>query len=217
MSGVDDCSWCYTGDEIESELESVEKEAELRKINRFWMKNDPTQEAQVTFVDDTLALGHKPALAVYEHQVPVNGSYKNWFTCLGKGKCPLCKAGDKKGGWAYYAGIFTVIDHRVWTNSKTGKEHKDELKLFVAKTNVLRIMQRISKKRDGLRGAVIDIVRSGDKSPNVGSNFEFARKVELNSDVQPFNYKEIFKPRSVEILMGIVGVSFDDEGEEIPF
>ena len=88
----DDLSWAYTGDDIDSEAERVEEERASSRIRRFWLPVEPTRETRITFVDDTAALAHKPELAVYEHQLYLNGRWTNWFTCLGAGKCPLCQS-----------------------------------------------------------------------------------------------------------------------------
>jgi hypothetical protein len=224
----DDMSWCYTGDDIDSEAERVEEERNASRIRRFWLPVDATRETRVTFIDDTAATGHKPALALYEHQLYLNGRWTNWFTCLGAKKCPLCQSGEKP----YYAGVYTVIDHNEWTD-KQGKKHQDEVRLFVAKTDVLRLMQHISQKNDGMRGLVLDVMRKAQKDANVGGNFSAVvkgeitlgentklktkeGKVKLPEDVLPHDYREIFKPKSVETLMKVVGTT-QDENDEIKF
>jgi hypothetical protein len=72
-------------------------------------------------------------------------------------------------------GVFTVIDHRSFTG-KDGKVYKDTPKLFVAKKETIKQLQMLGGKRGGLAGCTFDVARTGDKSPSVGSMFDFIEK-----------------------------------------
>ena len=193
------------------------------------MPPDPDREQRVTFVDDDTQvdpkLGGIPPIQLYEHQLNIGGNWKNWFTCLGAGKCPLCEAGEKP----YFAGAYTIIEHSEYQDKK-GVTHRNELTLFVCKTEVLRTIKHISKKRGGLKGLVLDIRRAANTDAAVGSHFDYIGRCgegglpELptvtgepeEKEVKPFDYLEVFKPKSREKIMEIVGRQ-QIEDDDIPF
>jgi len=207
--------WWDTGYEVPAEEES----GRGKGIFRFYMPEQakkPGFKTKITFVDDDtkalelLADGKKVKIQLpfrcHEHQFHLNGHWRNWFTCLtpmGVG-CPACKAGNEASGIA----VWTVIDHSVWTD-KSGKTHKDELKLFVVKTTSapFKLLKQQSEKRGGLRGCTYEVQRLGDKSPNVGDTFDFEEKKPLDAALQPFNYFEVFAPKSPAELIKVLGMA----------
>jgi hypothetical protein len=58
-----------------------------KKTRRFWMP--PGSEKVLIFLDDE-------PFVFWEHNLKLNGSWRNWFTCLAPMgmECPLCKLAD---------------------------------------------------------------------------------------------------------------------------
>lgn len=173
-----------------------EKKAELRQnqVYRYYLPKDGSGE--ITFLDGDLQDGILDIPYYHEHQVNMNNSWKNWFICTqDEEPCPVCEGGGSAG----YVGIMTVIDHSEW-DSKDGKHHKDEQKLFVAKRDTIKDLQKKAVKRDGLRGCRFEVSRTGDKSASVGSSFEFTNKLtekelvaKYKDKAKPVDYEEYLK------------------------
>lgn len=195
-----DTSWFHTGDEAEDFADQKAEEAAANRdfVYRFWMPKGAEQH--ITFVDpDVHPGGFKLPFVFMEHQLFLNNSWKNWFTCLGK-TCPLCKGGEKP----YLAAAYTIIDHNEWKD-RNGAVHKDEQKLFIAKSKVYKVLQKARAKKKGLRGWKVEVTRTDDKSPNTGDQFDFEDRTDLPEAAQPPDYRELFKPKTVEELMAVVG------------
>lgn len=231
------------GEEGEQERVALDKRraAARNYVRRFWVPVDAEKITRITFVDDDTKLwlhmatakhpeGQKPPYQLYEHQLYLNGNWFNWFTCLGtKGKCPICASGVNP----YFAAVYTIIDHSKWKD-KRGAEHQDEMKLFVAKPDVARVIAGISKTNEGLRGLVLDVSRRGEKDPNVGGNFSTVVKgsvtlnagetvckitegrIELPDDVQPLPLRTLLAKKPREDLLEVVG-TVQEEEDEIQF
>lgn len=162
-----------------------EAEAEARKesqgkLFRFWLK--PNEEARVTFVDADLSSdGYLCPDRFYEHNLFLNGEWNNFYICPektipdSKDVCPICKSGDKP----YLVALFTIIDHRSILSKDKTKTWKDTKKLFAAKTTTFDLLNKQAMKRGGLTGATYDITRGDQKTPSVGSNFEFVEKTDV--------------------------------------
>lgn len=202
------------------------------------------QSAEITFLDDDT----KPRefeyegktykmelpLLFQEHQLLLNGSWKNWFTCLGK-DCPLCAAGEKASDIA----VFTIIDHSEWKSNTSGRVYKDQMKLYVVKTNTMTydLIKEISNDNGGLRGVRVRVKRLGENtSPNVGNNFKelevygpddmvpYQHKVgdkdmeeaKLSDIVLP-NYLELFAPKKKEEIAKVIGAVADESEDPVPF
>lgn len=232
----------FGGEEGEEERAAEDKRRAAKRnfIRRFWVPVDAKKITRITFVDDDTKLwmhmatkkhpkGQVPPYQLYEHQMHLNGNWFNWFTCLGaKGKCPICATGENN---PYFAAVYTVIDHSEWKD-KRGNHHKDELRLFVAKPDVARVIAGISKTNEGLRGLVLDVSRRGDKDPNVGGNFSTVIKgavtyddetykikegrIALPDEVQPIAYRQVLAKKSLEELMEVVG-TVAQEDDDIQF
>ncbi len=161
------------------------------RVFRFWMPND--SEGQITFLDGNLNdEGALDAPMLWEHQLKLNGHFRNWFPCTrDEEPCPICEQGDT----AYFAAAFTIVDHRQWTD-KQGKVHENDLKLFVCKRETYKILQKIAAKRGGLAGCTFDVSRAGEKSAGVGNMFDFVGKTKVAELCKaykvkgPLNYEE---------------------------
>lgn len=191
-------------------------------INRFWLPDGGT--GQLLFVDGNLdADGLLDIPMLYEHQLHLNGHWRNWFVCTQDNEpCPMCEGGDTPS----YVGVMTVIDMRTHYVDKHGNEKENKgygkRMLFVAKKNTIKQLNAIASKRNGLTGCLIDVTRSGEKAANVGDVFDVLKKVSKATIVDkfgeleatPFKYEEVFVYKSAKELrkMGF-GVSTPIGGE----
>ena len=169
-------SWAKTGSAANAEMEKYEKEVALtqeqnKRMWRFWLPDG--EEGQLTFVDGALSPdGGLDFFMYYEHNLMLNGKWGNTFVCTKDMEpCPICAAQDRPS----FVGAFTVIDHREY-KTKDGKVYKDMPKLFIAKKETIKQLQMLGVKRGGLAGCTFDVARTGDKSPSVGSMFDFIEK-----------------------------------------
>jgi len=197
-------SWLKRGYD---ELEKKDKEMEDRRSNtayRFWIPSGNT--TKIIFVDDNPPI-------IGEHQLKINGDWKNWHTCPAsidsKDECGYCKAGDRP----YSAAFYTIIDMTEWTDKK-GVKHANEKKLFVAKQktwNKLKMKSRKYKQKEenGLVYVCFDVSRSSSDASSVGDDFEFVKRyteqelkaIATKGDITPFDYEKILKPKGKEDVM----------------
>ena len=217
--------WFFTGEDAEKKLkaeakrqerlDTERKEEKKNKVYRFYLPAGV--ETSITFVDDLVhPNGYKLPFVAEEHQMEIRGNWKNWLTCLGsspdkdgkKEECPPCKIGN----YPSVISAYTIIDHSVWTDKKD-KEHRDELKLFVAKSKTVQILDKWLAKYNTLRGLRFDVTRRDSKAPNVGDMFIPDEVVELKDDIQPFDYEAVFKPKSAEEIKDILGIYDEGEGD----
>ncbi len=230
--------WFKTGNEAHEKMEQDEerRSSEQNNIFRLWMPKN--SELHATFLDDVKhPAGYESPFVYNEHNLHLNGHWRNWFTCIegiphpdtGKPqKCPICAAGDK----SYLASAFTIVDHSKWTSKKNaGVVHEHELKLFVCKAQVQKILRKNAKKREGLRGWYTEISRTDGQSPNTGDQFDFEKRMDdaafskltnkkFPALPQPLDYHELFAPKTQEELQKIIsggdsggyegGTSYDD-------
>lgn len=187
--------------------------AEAGKLWQFWMPAE--EERQVTFLDGVLDEEGMLAIPMYyQHMVRLNGNWQT-FVCTASidetQPCPVCEKGDRPT----LVGVMTVIDHSshtVKSGPNQGKVIKNSRKLFVAKPNTLKVLNKIAVKRGGLKGCTFDVSRTGDKEAGVGNQFDFTHKYATLSeimakydlkaeDVQPGNYDEEIVYRSPQELM----------------
>jgi hypothetical protein len=164
---------------------------------RYWMKAGT--ERKIIFLTDGDGC---PVL--YEHQVQLGGSWRNWITCLeplGQ-PCPICHwANTHDNQFARYKGqYYTIIDTTEFTD-RAGKVRSNEKRLLVAKKDTGEILKRKYlgrlEAKQSLRGAKFKVYRTEkEKSPNVGEDFEFLEMVDLSTieDSSDFDYAEILKP-----------------------
>lgn len=183
-------------------------------IKRFWVPKGASKT--IVFLDDE-------AFRFWEHNISIDGSWRNFFVCLKKNMqedCPLCNTDNNP----YFVGFYTVID-KTGYRDKSGKEHKNEKVLFPAKPQILEKLKKKSDQKKGLVGCVFEVTRgSGPKSSNVGDDFDFVEKSELSTDfpdmdITPYKYEEIFKPMTSEQLMKVVAKSKSDvaEADAVPY
>lgn len=166
------------GEAAQQVLKQEEKKAEIRKLAKdnmvydFWLPADG--KSSITFLDGNLKNGVLDIPFFHDHNVNMNGKWGNHFICTQDTEpCPLCEGGNSPD----YVGVLTVIDHSVYTSKKDNKEKTDNVKLFRAKRDTIKLLQEKAVKRGGLRGTTWDVKRIGDKSARVGSDFDFTEKL----------------------------------------
>lgn len=217
-------SWYQAGKAAEEKKTAEEKKAaEERKNNvyRHWMPQEHSIKA--TFLDPNVYEdGVEMPFMFSEHNIQLKGHWRNWFTCIegiphpetGKPqRCPICASGDNP----YTAAAFTIIDHSRWeSKKKKGQFHQHERKLLVVKAEARKVILKRHAKKGELRGWLVEITRTGDKSVNTGNDFDFEHK--HNSDQEfseftngvhkalpaPVDYMKHFAPKTQEELSKII-------------
>ena len=186
---------------------------------RFFLK--PGTSAMVTFVDSM-------GIGLLEHNLKVGGRWGNFYTCLRDfSECPLCESGDRP----YYVMVWTIIDHSKYVSERTGKEYKNTKKLLVAKQSVItKLRRRLSSKElnGDLTFATFSFTRDKREECATGEDIEFVRRctreemlrmkpegISAEEWLSPFDYRSLFKPKSVEELRRIAGQG-DPIGYEAP-
>ena len=211
-------SFLKTGSAAAEAVAEAEAKAELAKqeqgkLWRFFMGEG--EDRTITFLDGDLdADGLLASPVWWEHMLQFNGNWEQ-FACTAEQDqsqpCPICESGNKP----YLATALTIIDHtphKVKSGPNAGKIIKNTRKLFVAKRTTAAQMTKHAVKRNGLAGCTYDVSRVGDKSANIGSEFEFSEKADSLAslaqkyglelaDVQPANYEEEIRYRSPEELI----------------
>lgn len=173
--------WLKKGVEAAKALqkEEAEKQAKAeqsKRMYRFFLAED--EECQITFVDGNLTPeGVLDIMTYREHRIFMNGSWNNFFVCTQDVEpCPICETGDDPS----IVGVLTVIDHRTIKSKKDQtKVYKDQPRLFAAKRDTIKLLQKIAVKRGGLAGCKFDVTRTGQKSAAVGTQFDFVDKTPI--------------------------------------
>lgn len=189
-------SFLKKGAEAQAQMAVEDHKQEMNskgKVSRYWLK-DGTDGA-VTFLDGDIKDGVLDIPFFYEHNMNMNGKWGNFFICTQDDEpCPICEGGAQ----ASYVGVLSVIDHSEYVSKKDGKTYKDQRRLFVAKRETIKILQKIAVKRGGLRGCRFDVSRTGDKSASVGNVFDYTDKMEeaallaaFKENAVALNYEEI--------------------------
>ena len=189
-------SFLKRGKTAQEAFAQEEHKSEMKQKNtlfRFWVPKD--KDASITFIDGNLVDGVLDVPFMYEHNIMQNGKWGNFYICTQDVEpCPICEGGSSPS----YVGMLAVIDHSEYVSKKDGATHKDNVKLFVAKRDTIKTLQKLAVKRGGLRGCRFDVSRTGDKSPSVGNMFDFIEKVSEEQMVAKYgdkaaqlNYEEI--------------------------
>lgn len=194
-------SWMKSGKQAQQLMESEEAKAqqayeESQKMRRFYLPAGG--ECKATFLDGKLDEdGVLDAPRFLEHNVYMNGNWRNWFICTKEDEpCPICEGGNDPKMVA----VFTVIDHSSWKSPKTGTVYENQRKLFVCKRNTFKVLQKKAEKQGGLAGCTFDVSRTSDKDASCGNDFDFCEKrtkaqlIEayptLKDEMGPANYEE---------------------------
>lgn len=177
---------------------------------RFFLK--AKQEALIAFCDGENVEGDS-IIHYKEHSFSKRSTKAPGFATCWQGTgtdCPLCAAGLTP----YDAWPLTIIQiEPTWTD-KEGKVHTNQKKLIVVKKEMMQRVLRFIEQREGLTGTKWNIHRSGKTAYTVGDDWQFQTKVEggragLAKDlgveetlVQPLDYLDLLKPKTLEELKG---------------
>lgn len=144
--------------------------------DRFWVQTG--QSRDIVFVD-VVAGNFK------EHQVRLNGNWRNQITCCtpiieADEVAPCCSVLGAQS--AYSVAPTTIVDCSKWIDKK-GTARQYELKVLPAK---YKTAQKFARKQadlaaDGktMAGRMYKVIRETDKSPAVGDDYEFVRDVDM--------------------------------------
>jgi hypothetical protein len=216
-------NWFKTGTDAATAAKTeMERQAQARKeakekfnkLRRFYVK--PGTTTTITFLDGPVYPdGSEFPFIFKEHQLNLNGSWQNWFTCLG-GDCPICESGSKSSTVSAY----TIIDHSQWSDKRTGEVHKDELKLFVCKMGTHeKLVRKMAKQGGTLHGKTFEVSRGmGDQSAAVGDDFDFEADLDVNRlfpEAVVNDYKEIFAPKDPTFLRRVLGEEVEANDKKI--
>lgn len=192
---------------------------------RYWMPKG--SERKIIFLTDGDGPNGPPP-PIFEHNIKLGGSWRNWFTCLEPLgiPCPLCQYANENDGFGrrYKAMYFTIIDTHEF-EGRDGKKKKNQKRLFVAKKDTVEILRRrfhdLAEMGKSLRGAIFKVYRTNsDKSAAVGEDFTYIGHADLDAfpDTTQFDYAEILKPdpekvkKVITSLGGAVGGGGPKEG-----
>lgn len=153
-----------------------------------------------------------------EHQFQANGSYYNYETCIKdiEGECPLCESGNRFAP----VGVMTIIDLTEY-KKKDGTVSKPRKKIIVLKQGGRERFLRKQKKLGGLTFKKFELYRSKDpKGEATGTEIEYEKDVDpevlrqfapegvdANEWLKPFDYEELFKPKSAAEIRRLIGIS----------
>jgi hypothetical protein len=218
-------SFLKKGKAAHEQVASADKETEKKKaagmVRRFWIPQEA--ETQITFLDGALDDdGLLETVTYWEHQLRLNGDWRNWYACTqDQEPCPICQGSSDTPS---LVAAFTVIDHTKWVSKQDNVEHQHEPRLFICKRETFKRLQKIATKRGGLTGITFDVSRTGDKSPSVGSDFDFVEKRTLSvikkaydlkaADAKAYDYEKVIMYRDAEELkklgFGLISVGGAD-------
>jgi hypothetical protein len=209
---------------VDDELAKAKAKREARKLQqdkpwRYWLR--PQEEgAQVIILDE------KPEFFLYEHDMrdPQNPKKRqDPVPCIGEyDTCPVCEAHGREPAYCLF---LSVIDLRE-VPKKDGKgSYEWTRKLFVVKVRSQKKFLKRYDKKGSLRGQVVSLYRSDERTPVIGDEIEFEDEIldedELSEYVReftdregkvheedcsiPFDYEEIFVAPTAEELRALVG------------
>lgn len=197
---------------VQKEAEAEARKAESDLMWRFFFAEG--EERTITFLDGELDDDNQLDIrGVEEHRVKLNGNWRNIVCTMdSEGFCPACDGGDKPA----LRGFLTIIDHhphKIENGPRKGEIINNERKIFAAPISILKKLTAQAIKRGGLTGCTYEVTRSGDKSPAVGSDFEFVEKLDLEDlaekygldeeGVSPANYDEEIVLRTSDELIAL--------------
>lgn len=209
-----------TGADAVAAAQKAEAE-QANYVNRFWMPPDPNKTVRITFLDGEVdpATGElAPNPSRYEHNIQMNGSWRNWFNCVEEDQpCPICaKGNDYKPSYVTY---FTVMNHTPYHSKKQNKEVVNNKYLYACKIATLRQLGFIAKQQTTLKGLTLDVARLDSLSANVGSmfnvvsnhksgtgpNFQEVCHGQSVKDLKPLKYEEVLQFHTPDQLIKIFG------------
>jgi len=207
--------WYQTGEEGHERAKQFDNEREKRrqekldKPRRFW--NKPDGEGRDIVFLDTAGFFFK------EHNYRADGHFRNWETCIQDlgSDCPACEAGNVPS----YVCAHTIIELTEFEN-KQGQVIRNPKRLLVTKGIAReKVVKAKARQKDDLVGCVFEVTRYKVKECNTGEDFEVKQRLsreqleqlvpsgnDVEKYLEPYNYREIFSPKTVEELRNIFGV-----------
>jgi len=206
-------SWYKRGRDGEARSEELERNpigSRSVKDQRFWIKDG--KSTRITFLDSE-------GFYFYEHQIrqqQVGGSFSfSYETCLSDiDNCPLCEVKDKP----VWVCAYTIIDHTKFT-TKDGNAVQNTKRLLVMKPRAHRKLKKVRDRDERIKGdltnVVMEVSRDAPDEAATGEDFQYigrltkkqllsiaqgATLAEKEEWLKPFNYLEIFAPKSADQL-----------------
>ncbi len=190
-------SWMKTGADADAafEQQSANKAEFGNALDKrkqlpweFFMK--PGEEKRITFLDGHLSTD--PAeqgrllYSAFRFHTVRNVKFPNkWdtYVCLADEPdgCPLCEAGDE----STWVAVFPIIDHTPF-KKQDGSTVQHEIKLFVAKSITMKLLQKKAAKLGGLAYQTFDMSRTDAKMARVGDQMEHVGEAPLEALVKKF-------------------------------
>lgn len=225
-------AWFQTGYEVPEEAKQL-RNLDPTKWLRFFVEKGGSKK--LVLLDDE-------PFCFFEHHPVVGNVYDLYFTCVkgipGYDDCVGCEGDDRR----YWVGMLSCLDLTKF-KKRDGTEIHWKRQVIPFKAKSLELMKRQKDKRGSLVFARYEVFRgTGQQSPRVGDNWDFeeimTREKLLASlpglkeeDLQPFNYAELFKPKTVDEMRMLMrgqrlgeGVPITDgevdaaaEADDIPF
>ena len=185
--------WWSEGTDDLDEIEKEEKRMKSGGTRRVWMPVGKTFDGGL--LDDE-------PFRCWEHQVKINGDWKNWFTCRAKNKglgdsCALCDDGHRPN----FMSFLTVVDTVGYVGKSDGKTYGVGRRMLLPmRMDALRKFTRKKDAAGALAGRKIKIFRDKDKEQI--SDMEIGPEMEAedyknpvdNTTWRPINYVEELAP-----------------------
>lgn len=208
-------SWYKTGEAGEKFVEEQEEKRRAmggaNNVRNWRFKLGYDSTGNIVCLDDLTFFFN-------EHQFQANGSYYNYETCIQdiEGECPLCDSQSKFAP----VGVMSIIDLTEY-KKKDGTLSTPKKKIIVLKQGGRERFLRKQKKLGGLALKKFEIYRSKDKKGEAtGTDVEYEKDVDPevlkklapegvdpNEWIKPYDYEELFAPKSAAELRQIMGLS----------
>jgi hypothetical protein len=217
--GEQNMNFLKSGDEgrkfFEEEKQRQKEQAEQGNVREWRFKLSPSSTGYVVFLDDidTFLLEHQ-----YSRIVNGKTNYYNYETCIRdiEGECPLCENGDN----ASLVSVSTIVDFTEYIK-KDGTKAAPRKKIIVLKKGGTERFLRKQEKLKGLKFKKFEIFRSSDqKGEATGTDVEYEKDVDVealkkfcpegqdaNEWIKPFDYAELFKPKTAKEIRALIGIS----------
>jgi hypothetical protein len=170
-------SWYQTG--YTGMRREEERLSQLLSPNRLWIPAGAKKE--VVFTDDE-------PVCIYEHNPKIGGEWKNWLTCLSGCSDDVVCCDQLGSNSKYYVGYYTICDASEYIDKK-GNKHQYEMKFLPSKWKTLNKLKMKKEDRGGFAGCLYSVIRSDEKSPSCGDDFEFKRTVDMERLFDLANYR----------------------------
>lgn len=196
---------------FEEEKQRQSEASTTGNVRNWRFKLNKSSTGYVVFFDDLDTF-------LLEHQFQANGSYYNYETCIRdiEGECPLCESGNNPS-LVSVATIFDLTEYK----KKDGTIAPPRKKIIVLKKGGTERFLRKQEKLGGLKHAKFEIYRSSDqKGEATGTDVEYEKVIDpealrefcpenekFEDWIKPFDYSEIFAPKSPAQIRAIIGMS----------